>query len=111
MGLHNLSRIADELMAGGLAAETPVALIQQGTVEGQRCLISTLTSVAEEARPRPLRPFIVVVGEVESAHHGLLPATGSRHDADPVLGIGGPIRWFPQPWHQLRQVAGVLAFS
>jgi len=65
MGLHNLPRIADELMAGGLAAETPVALIQQGTVEGQRCLTSTLTSVAEEARAQAFAsPSIVVVGEV-----------------------------------------------
>ena len=34
MGLHNLPRIAEELMAGGLSSQTPAAVIQQGTVDG-----------------------------------------------------------------------------
>ena len=65
MGLHNLPRIAEELMEGGLAATTPVALIQQGTVAGQRCMTSTLDSIAAEARAQAFAsPSIVVVGEV-----------------------------------------------
>ena len=65
MGLHNLPRIAEELITGGLAADTPVALIQQGTVAEQRCLTSTLAVVAEEARAQAFAsPSIVVVGEV-----------------------------------------------
>ena len=47
MGLHNLPKIAEELIAGGLAADTPVAVIQQGTVEGQRCLKAALAEVAK----------------------------------------------------------------
>ena len=65
MGLHNLPRIAEELMAGGLAAETPVALIQQGTVAGQRCLKSPLGTVAQDSRVQDFKsPSIVVIGDV-----------------------------------------------
>ena len=65
MGLHNLPRIAEELMAGGLAPETPVAVIQQGTVAGQRCLKAHLVDVAEQTRVQAFKsPSIVVVGQV-----------------------------------------------
>ena len=65
MGLHNLPRIAEELMAGGLASTTPVAVIQQGTVAGQRCFKATLVDVADQCREQAFKsPSIVVVGEV-----------------------------------------------
>jgi len=65
MGLHNLPRIAEELRAGGLPPETPVAVIQQGTVAAQRCLKATLDDVAEQAREQEFKsPSIVVVGDV-----------------------------------------------
>ncbi len=65
MGLHNLPRIAEELMAGGLSPQTPVAVIQQGTVVGQRCLKATLENVAAQARAQAFKsPSIVVVGDV-----------------------------------------------
>lgn len=65
MGLHNLPRIAEELKAGGLRSDTPVAVIQQGTVAGQRCLKATLEDVAERAREQAFKsPSIVVVGDV-----------------------------------------------
>ncbi|QNJ18293.1 uroporphyrinogen-III C-methyltransferase [Synechococcus sp. A18-40] len=65
MGLHNLPRIAEELIAGGLATTTPVAVIQQGTVAGQRCLKATLVDVADQCRAEAFKsPSIVVVGEV-----------------------------------------------
>lgn len=65
MGLHNLPRIAEELMAGGLSPETPVAVIQQGTVAGQRCLKAQLVDVADKTRAEAFKsPSIVVVGQV-----------------------------------------------
>ena len=65
MGLHNLPRIAEELMAGGLSATTPVAVIQQGTVAGQRCLKATLVDVAAQCRSQAFKsPSVVVVGDV-----------------------------------------------
>ena len=65
MGLHNLPRIAEELIAGGLDGNTPVAVIQQGTVVGQRCLKAPLDQVAAATRAEKFAsPSIVVVGDV-----------------------------------------------
>ena len=65
MGLHNLPRIAEELMAGGLDGETPVAVVQQGTVAGQRCLKAPLREVAAATRTEKFAsPSIIVVGDV-----------------------------------------------
>jgi uroporphyrin-III C-methyltransferase len=65
MGLHNLRRIAEELMAGGLAADTPAAVIQQGTVRGQRQLVTVLGELADRAEEQDFAsPSIVVLGEV-----------------------------------------------
>lgn len=65
MGLHNLSRIVDELIAGGLGLSTATAVIQQGTVAGQKCLRSTLGQLVEDVRREEFAsPSIVIVGEV-----------------------------------------------
>ena len=65
MGLHNLRRISQELLAGGLAGATPAAVIQQGTVRGQRLLIASLAELADRVEAEGLAsPSIVVVGEV-----------------------------------------------
>ncbi|MEX1316966.1 MAG: uroporphyrinogen-III C-methyltransferase [Synechococcaceae cyanobacterium] len=65
MGLHNLRHIAEELLLGGLPADTPAAVIQQGTVHGQRLLLSPLSELAERAEAEGFAsPSIVVVGEV-----------------------------------------------
>ncbi|MCF8133270.1 MAG: uroporphyrinogen-III C-methyltransferase [Synechococcus sp. Tobar2m-G35] len=65
MGLHNLRRIAEELLAGGLGAETPAAVIQQGSVSGQRLLIAPLSELADAADAQAITaPAIVVVGQV-----------------------------------------------
>ena len=65
MGLHNLRRIGEELMAGGLDPATPAAVIQQGTVRGQRLLLSSLGELADQVEAQGFAsPSIVVVGEV-----------------------------------------------
>jgi uroporphyrin-III C-methyltransferase len=65
MGLHNLRRIVEELLAGGLAPDTPAAVIQQGTVEGQRLLLSSLAELPDRAEQEGLAsPSIVLVGQV-----------------------------------------------
>ncbi|MFW6732172.1 MAG: uroporphyrinogen-III C-methyltransferase [Synechococcus sp.] len=65
MGLHNLRRITEELLAGGLGAETPAAVIQQGSVSGQRLLIAPLAELADAADAQAITaPAIVVVGRV-----------------------------------------------
>jgi uroporphyrin-III C-methyltransferase len=65
MGLHNIERICEELLAGGLAAETPAAAIQQGTVHGQRLVTTRLDQLAARLRAEAFSsPAIVVVGQV-----------------------------------------------
>lgn len=65
MGLHNLRRIAEELQAGGLAPDTPAAVVQQGTVSGQRLLISRLDRLADAVEAEGFAsPSIVAVGQV-----------------------------------------------
>lgn len=65
MGLHNLRRICQELIGGGLDPDTPAAVIQQGTVRGQRQLVGRLGELADRVEAEGLAsPSIVVIGEV-----------------------------------------------
>ena len=65
MGLHNLAHICAELIAGGLDGATPAAVVQQGTVRGQRELVAPLAELAELATAAGFAsPSIVVIGEV-----------------------------------------------
>lgn len=65
MGVKNTPAIARTLIEGGRGAETPAAVIMDGSLDGQashRCTLGTLAALlaAEDIRP----PAIVVVGEV-----------------------------------------------
>ena len=65
MGLHNLAYIVEELIAGGLDPTTSAAIIQQGTVVGQRHLKAPLEELAQRVQSEGFAaPSIVVVGAV-----------------------------------------------
>ena len=65
MAVQNLPAIAERLMAGGRPATTPVAVIAEGTMPGERTVLSTLSEVAEDLVREGVRPpAIVVVGDV-----------------------------------------------
>ncbi|MFE9205062.1 uroporphyrinogen-III C-methyltransferase [Micromonospora sp. NPDC007230] len=65
MGLKNLAAISATLVAHGRTAETPVAVVQEGTTSGQRTLRSTLGAVAVDVLEAGVRPpAIVVIGDV-----------------------------------------------
>ncbi|NJP33118.1 uroporphyrinogen-III C-methyltransferase [Micromonospora thermarum] len=67
MGLKNLPVIAATLVAHGRPAETPAAVVQEGTTGAQRVLRSTLGTVAADVVAADLRPpAVVVVGDVVS---------------------------------------------
>ncbi|PGH42382.1 uroporphyrinogen-III C-methyltransferase [Micromonospora sp. WMMA1996] len=71
MGLKNLAAIAATLIAHGKPADTPAAVIQEGTTAAQRTLRSTLATVAADVEAAALRPpAIVVIGDVV---HALTP--------------------------------------
>lgn len=65
MGVGNLAKITRKLMEHGRPPETPVAVIQQGTLNGQQTVTGTLEDIASKAESRGIRPpSIIVVGEV-----------------------------------------------
>ncbi len=69
MGVHNLDRIAQELMKAGLSDETPIALVRWGTTPQQQELVATLaTVVAEIDRHQFTAPAIAVIGNVVKLH-------------------------------------------
>jgi uroporphyrinogen III methyltransferase/synthase len=77
MGVHSLSLIVPSLLEAGRPAETPVALIERGTLPEQRVVSGTLGDILEksiEIKP----PAIIIVGE--------------------VVRLGSTLDWFkPQP--------------
>jgi len=68
MGLKNLSAITAALLAHGKPADTPVAVIQDGTTPQQRVLRGRLDGIAEQVAAAGIRPpAIVVMGDVVTA--------------------------------------------
>jgi uroporphyrin-III C-methyltransferase len=63
MGLRNLPAIVGELIAHGLALETPVAVICRGTTRDQQTVAGTLADIVEKAAALKA-PALIVVGEV-----------------------------------------------
>ncbi|WP_051461214.1 uroporphyrinogen-III C-methyltransferase [Corynebacterium casei] len=65
MGVRNAGAIADALLAGGLAATTPVAIIENGTIDEERVFKTTLASMGEKtAEAQIVPPAVFVIGEV-----------------------------------------------
>jgi uroporphyrin-III C-methyltransferase/precorrin-2 dehydrogenase/sirohydrochlorin ferrochelatase len=65
MAVAHLDAVAAELVKRGRDAATPVAVICDGTMPGQRVLTSTLADVAADAERAGIQPpAVVVVGEV-----------------------------------------------
>jgi uroporphyrin-III C-methyltransferase len=65
MGTATLGPISERLIAGGLASDTPAAVIGSGTTETQTVVVATLTEIAERARASRIRPpATTVIGAV-----------------------------------------------
>ena len=65
MGLAGLERVSRQLIAHGLSPRTPAAIIQQGTMQGQRVVEGTLAALPRLAAAAKLRaPTLVVIGKV-----------------------------------------------
>jgi uroporphyrin-III C-methyltransferase len=65
MGLHNLPEIIPQLITAGLATETPIILIRQGTRADQAELVGTLDNILEKiVASNFLAPAIAVIGNV-----------------------------------------------
>lgn len=67
MGLSRLEVISKNLISGGLAKTTPVAVIQNGTTEDHKMLKGTLANIAKKVKDAKVRPpSIIIIGKVVS---------------------------------------------
>jgi uroporphyrinogen III methyltransferase / synthase len=65
MGIKNLAGIATSLVEAGRPAEQPVAVVERGTLAGQRTVTGTLADIAERVAQAGIRPpAVTVVGSV-----------------------------------------------
>lgn len=77
MGVEHIGAIAAALSTHGRAADTPVAVIQEGTTAAQRRVDATLATVAEVVTAEGVRPpAVVVIGDVVNV--GPAPAPDTR---------------------------------
>lgn len=75
MGLGTLPVICEQLIAHGLPASTPAALIERATQPGQRCVAGTLGDLPQLAQSAGVKPpTLIMIGEVVSLHAQLAPA-------------------------------------
>jgi uroporphyrinogen III methyltransferase/synthase len=65
MGVKRLGAIAERLLAGGRSPYEPAALVERGTLPGQRQVIATLETISARAQDEDIHaPAIAVFGEV-----------------------------------------------
>ena len=65
MGIKNIDFIAKELIAGGLDKHIKCAVIQEATLNAQKCLISELSNLAKNIREKGFTaPSIIIIGRI-----------------------------------------------
>lgn len=73
MGLKILAHITGELMAGGLPADTPAAIVMAATTPRQRVHVATLGTIAADAERLGFEsPVLTAVGKIVSMRAELL---------------------------------------
>lgn len=72
MGLHTLPELCEQLIAHGKPAETPAAIVSNGTRAEQKVLTGTLDSLPElQSKAQLPAPALIIVGEVVLLHKNL----------------------------------------
>lgn len=70
MAVENAAAIADALVAGGRDGGTPVAVLCDGTMPGERTVLATLATLGERLLTEQVRPpAVIVVGDVVAVAH------------------------------------------
>ncbi|WP_340563007.1 uroporphyrinogen-III C-methyltransferase [Streptomyces sp. GSL17-111] len=65
MAVERIGAIAEALISHGRDADTPVAVVQEGTMATQRRVDATLATVGERVRAEEVRPpAVIVIGDV-----------------------------------------------
>ena len=98
MGVAALAQISRQLVAHGRDPRTPTALIERGTLPGERVITTDLENLARRARDEGVRsPAILVVGEVVALRYPLASGRPTPRRADPVP-LAEVLPW-PGPRH------------
>jgi uroporphyrinogen III methyltransferase / synthase len=67
MGMKQLPEISRRLIENGRAADTPAAVVERGTLPGQRTIVATLADIAARVHAEGVKPpAITLVGRVAS---------------------------------------------
>jgi len=70
MAVANAPAIAESLVAAGRSPRTPVGIVCDGTMPGERTVLGTLGSISEDIATHDVRPpAIIVVGGVVAVAH------------------------------------------
>ncbi|HSA47693.1 MAG TPA: SAM-dependent methyltransferase, partial [Candidatus Competibacteraceae bacterium] len=67
MGLRSIRPICEQLQEHGVSADLPAALVEQGTLPGQRVYIGTVADLPERLAGA-CSPALLIVGEVVKLH-------------------------------------------
>lgn len=80
MGLAALAIICEQLMAHGLAADTPAALIEKASLPEQRCVSGSLHTLSTLALVHAVTsPALIIIGGVVSLRAELSPRSQAMH--------------------------------
>lgn len=84
MGVQRIEAIADALVEHGRSPDTPVAVVQEATLPGQRTVTGTLADIAASVRSAQVRPpAVVIIGEVVKTARDLdILHTGAQFEID-----------------------------
>lgn len=86
MGMANLAQIARQLIAHGLAPETPALAVNNGTLPNERRLLSTLAELPGAARAAAFEgPVLFIIGRVAA----LGTTLGAREHEDLLCAASG----------------------
>jgi siroheme synthase len=92
MGLSKLPEIAGLLLYHGRGANTPVAVIEQGTLPNERIVVATLGTIAGDVALAGIKaPATIVIGEVVRVRERLMAMRSglqqpAREEAEELVG-------------------------
>ena len=80
MGVERLADVVDNLRLNGRPVDTPIALIENGTLPTERVVEGTLADIVEKARRERIgSPAVIVVGAVVRLRDALLATASVVH--------------------------------
>ena len=83
MGVERLPQVVERLLANGRAPDTPVAIVENGTLAAERVIEATLANIVERAWAAGAHPpAVVVVGETVRLRGALAPRDATDLTAD-----------------------------